>query len=104
MQTGTGHDPFLMFILVTAILLVILGYGLWSLKKWALYAVLPIGFMSGTYTVGHVYSLNWIKEYIPRPMLIATLIIDVLAIVVLARRDVFMAFSADDDDAQMLSM
>jgi hypothetical protein len=101
MQTGTGHDPFLVFL---PVLLVILGFGLWNLQKWALYAVLPIGFISGGYTVGHMYSLNWIREYIPEPMLIVTLIIDVAAIVVLARRDVFKAFSADDDDTQMLSM
>ena len=103
-QVGTGHDPFLVFIPMTAIFLAILGFGLWNLQKWALYAVLPIGFMSGGYVVGHVYSLNWIKEYIPRSMVIVTLIIDVVAIVVLARRDVFKAFSAEDDDTQMLSM
>ena len=104
MQTGIGHDPFLVFIPMTAIFLAILGFGLWTLQKWALYAVLPIGFMSGTYVVGRVYSLNWIKEYIPRSMIIVTLIMDVAAIVVLARRDVFKAFSAEDDDTQMLSM
>lgn len=104
MQTGIGHDPFLVFIPMTAIFLAILGFGLWNLQKWALYAVLPIGFMSGSYAVGQVYSLNWIKEYIPRSMVISTLIIDVAAIMVLARRDVFKAFSAEDDDTQMLSM
>jgi hypothetical protein len=104
MQSGTGHDPFLVFIPMTAIFLAVLGFGLWNLQKWALYAVLPIGFMSGGYVVGHAYSLNWIKEYIPRSVVVATLIIDVAAIVVLARREVFMAFSADDDDTQMLSM
>ena len=104
MQAGRGHDPFLVALLVTAIFLVILGFGLWTLQKWALYAILPIGFMCGTYAVGQVGSLDWIKEYIPRNMLIVTLIIDVLAILALARRDVFRAFSAEEDDTQMLSM
>lgn len=82
----------------------ILGFGLWNLQKWALYAILPIGFVSGGYFVGRVYSLNWIKEYIPRSMVIVTLIIDIAAIVVLMRRDVFEAFSAENDDTQLLSM
>ena len=103
-QAGTAHDPFLVALLVTAIFFVIQGFGLWTLQKWALYAILPIGFMCGTYAVGQVDSLNWIKEYIPRNMLIVALVIDVAAVIALARREVFKAFSAEDDDTQMLSM
>ncbi|HMG85441.1 MAG TPA: hypothetical protein VK574_06840 [Terracidiphilus sp.] len=48
--------------------------------------------------------LETIKEYILGTMLFVVLTIDVAAIVVLARRDVFKAFSVEGDDTQMLWM
>jgi hypothetical protein len=96
-----GHRLAALLLLAVAIYLAVLGLGLWNLKKWALFFILPIWIVDFTCDFDpQFFGLEHALDLWPNENLILVglglTITDLMSCVFLANRETFGAFNAEE--------
>ena len=101
-QDVLSRDPLLIVMPAVALYLAVLGFGLWYLQGWARWLILPaFALIAPRWMVVNIPNqsdLATLREFLPQPIALMIVTLDVIAIWVLLSPKVRKAFGDADSD------